>query len=587
MVSSLDTLEARRRRMNQQGLMFDVEGARSRYDQTMERGQQIAQQQNDIGMRERMQGQQLGAQMAMQGADIQSRYGLAAQEAKARERQAAQAFGHTMAQLNAEFGFKAGESNKDRSHVKSMADFEAQLREIASSNDFKRGLEKLAIEYGMSKEQATTAFERMLEGKQVDFEHQSQRDQSQHGYGQQDMRLQSQLGEQAAQSQFGRDAQMEGVRSRYDMLGNEQKFGFDTQKQQQASDLALRNQDQYWDRYRDENRGLNEQKFTQGQQQQVQQALMARSEQFDAAMDQAMTLHDSLNRRGRDGISEVQATLAQLEAEHTAGKWDDMEFLHHKLSLLPNLQKAASMANIVPQTKKVGDKEFWIDPTTKERIEVNQPERVRPLTPQERESGLIGFGPDNSARVVYQPKESAKDQDSQLLMPYKDAYGMALSQLTVEDPITMQKTIPKSSAVHDLAMEIATGQYRDRMPVSEPPLPNSPGGPSPQGQGMLQRPEAPRPQNTMQGAAAPGQSNTWLPDVIRKPPAPLPQNQMQAFQQAGMQQQPQQATPVENAAKFVYELRAQFPDLNTMPPQKRQELEQALDFIRRFKNGAQ
>jgi len=563
-------LQNQRQAMNSGGGVFDTVGNRSRYDQSMERGQQIAQQQNDIGMRERMQGRDLSTQMAMQGNDIQSRYGLAAQQAKIRERQAAQEFGQSMARLNAEFGFKAGESDKERSHVKTMADFEAQLREVASSNDFRRGLEKLAVEYGMSKEQATTAFERMLEGKQVDHSN---------------------------------AVDMVGVKSRYDMLGNDQKFGhdqqinqqqfgFDTQKQQQSSDLALRNQGQYWDRYRDENQALNEQKFTQQQQQAMQEINRRKDEQFEMALNEARGRSDNLNPHGQQLLREIEDGVAEIEATRASGRFDENEVRAAKQTLLGKIGQImqpqllqSKIQSIDPEGRVKG----WYD-QKKEWRELPPPNAnaVEPIPPEIAQRGGILRGPDGQPMQYISPQKPTSAAEIDPTIRRDEWISERLKQKT-NDPLNpggryvtpqeavaewkqIQQAFAEPSPVQQQALQqIDARGYSDR-PATEAEMRQ--GIPQRgQQQGMMQRgPQAqpPRPQNMMP-------------------------NQAQGFQQAGMQGgQPNQQQPpanpqvpveVQNAARFVRQIAAQYPDPNAMPPEVQRALEQALSIARQFNSG--
>ena len=78
---------------------------------------------------------------------------------------------------------------------------------------------------------------------------------------------------------------------------------------------------------------------------------------------------------------------------------------------------------------------------------------------------------------------------------------------------------------------------------------------------------------------------------------PRPQNMMpnagQSFQQAGIQGGNQQQPPVnpqvpvevQNAARFVQEMKAQYPDPNAMPPEAQRAIEQAVSIVRQFKSG--
>ena len=521
----IDTLAARRQAMNQGG-SFDRVGNRSRYDQSQQRQDEVLKQLNDQGMRERMQGRDLSTRMAMQGNEINSRYGLAAQEAKARERQAAQEFGHSMARLNAEFGFKSGEANKDRSHVKSMADFEAQLREVAASKDFQRGLERLAVEYGMSKEEATTAFNRMLEGKQVDFQNQTTRDQALHGFGQQDLRLQSQLGEQEAQSQFGRDAQMEGVRSRYDLLGQEQRFGHDRQLNEQKfgydktlSDMETERQFGYQDRQNDYAMGLNEQKFTQQQQQAMQEINRRKDEQFDMALNEARGRADNLNPHGQrllkeieDGVSEIEA-IAPKNGEEWARQAKQQLLGKIGQAMQPQLLQS-KIQTIDPEGKVKG----WYD-QKKEWRELPPPNAnsIEALPPDILMNGGVWRGPDGSPRGFIQPQKgtapgSASYQDDIKAIAEIAAKSQkpALDEETGRQmlgvdgkPLYVPLTWEEAEEKFELQRRRGQGQGDawgggDMNSNWAGGQPNQP----PQQQGMMQRgPQAqpPRPQNTMQG----------------------------------------------------------------------------------------
>ena len=124
----------------------------------------------------------------------------------------------------------------------------------------------------------------------------------------------------------------------------------------------------------------------------------------------------------------------------------------------------------------------------------------------------------------------------------------------------MQMQMPKATS----GMNPAMGAGGPMAPGAQMP---------PQQQGMMQRgPQAqpPRPQNMMP-------------------------NQAQGFQQAGMQGgQPNQQQPpanpqvpveVQNAARFVRQIAAQYPDPNAMPPEVQRALEQALSIARHFNSG--
>lgn len=596
---TFDTLQERRQRMNQQGRLFDREGNRSRYDATVERGDRQSEQLNDIAMRERLQRQQLGAEMAMQGADIQSRYGLAAQEAQARERQAAQEFGHAMAQLNSEQGFKAGESNKQRSHVKSMADFEAQLREVAASKDFKRGLERLAVEYGMSKEQAATAFERMMEGKQVDFANQQSRDQSLHGLGQQDMRLQSQLGEQAAQSQFGRDEQMEGVRSRYDMQKAEQgfgfdqaraesQFGFDTDLNKQQADLDLNRQEQYWDRYRDENRGLRELDFTQDQKAAEAEIARDKEAQFDTAINELRSRKGNLNPRGTELLNKIENGLAELDASE-AEQGHEVT-LHGKQQMMGLLSEAMSPQMLQKRTEKVGDLEFFYDKQGN-RVPVNREPKIIPLKPEHMANGFAAVDADGRVTHVGQASRTAESVDP------KEAYRQWTSDYiknnSVVDPESLNPRPPTAQE--------ASRQYFEMEEAWEANQRRQQGGaPQPQQGGVQQLPgqesaEVLRLKPFFDKAVAEGDELTarqlgqrmneirrGIPHAtpqqpgpqarpgLRQPAAPQqqpnqpnrPPNAMQGFQQGGMQGGAQggQQTTAPHPAQQLAEIAASNPE---------------------------
>ena len=543
---SIDALEARRQRMNQGG-PFDRMGNRSRYDQSQQRQDAVMQQANDIGMRERMQGRDLMTQIGMQQNDIASRYGLAAQEAKARERQAAQSFGHTMAQLNAEFGFKSGEANKERSHVKSMADFEAQLKEVASSKDFKRSLERLAVEYGMSKEKATTAFERMLQGKQVDHSN---------------------------------AVDMEGVKSRYDLLGNDQKFGhdqqlneqqfgfdtrrdaqqfgFDTQKNQQTSDLALRNQDQYWDRYRDENQALNTQKFTQNQQQAQARELQLRDQQLNAALDSSMMLYDNLDRQGKDALDKAQADLASINEDPHL---DDNEKMQARQQLvMPQLQKAMNPQRIVNYEKKYGDSMYLHLPGMK------QPEKLKDLKPPASipfEGGTIIQNPDGSIHSVLgrsQYQQQLKPGDDPRMLENKRRDEWIAEQQKIPQSVPGSAGLTRYPTFDEAADMWDRYQQRYNPSTAQPQTaPNRTGVGASTGQEQVIVPRSP--QSMMQGpqpmmqrgpqAQPPRPQNTINPDVAR-----FMQAHIQKAQSSGLSpEQYMQTLPPDQQQLFAQALR--------------------------------
>jgi hypothetical protein len=533
-------LQDNRAQMNQGGI-FDRVGNRSRYDQSQQRQDEVLQQLNDQAMRERMQGRDLSTQVAMQGNEINSRYGLAAQESKARERLAAQEFGHSMARLNAEFGFKSGEGNKERTHVKDMAGFEAQLKEIANSKDFQRDLSLLAVKFGMSEEQARNAFDRLLTQKGVENQYLQDNESQKHGFG-----LET-LG-----AEHANDTDMERVRSRYDMLANDQKFGqesqlasqqfgFDKEKTQMDRDLALRNQDSYWDRYSTENRGLNEQKFT--QEQKAAQANIDRQfdSQFDMALAETRGMKGNLTEAGDVLLNTIEEKVAEMQSSVQKGDMDAQWRRQAQQEIMGLIGQARQPNLLKPNTFQRGDKTFttdnknnWIElnPNANQVKELpnglvivyDNDGRPLPATPPRQSSSSGGQDYDafiEQARATLKRTHPVTNEE----LPYDEEKVRALAQKfradamgqgepPVIDPRYGNSGPPDNLRANQMMDEMNRGNRMFQGRQSGPPAAMMQRGPT--GGGPQQAPQPPRPQNTMQGQQA-------APQI-----APIEQQRLQA-----------------------------------------------------------
>lgn len=509
------TLENRRKMMNQGG-PFDRQGNAERYQQAMDRGMAIGQQGADNAARERLQIRDIAAQLGMQGNELRSRYDLTNLEGRQRQQLQGQSDAASMARLQSELGFRAGEGMMDRQHAGNMALLDAKLREQAADTDFDRQMKRLAAEYGISKEQATVAFQRAMQEKQQDFTNEKER---------------------------------MGLASHYDMRGAEQKFGFDTKLQGQDADLRLRNQESYWDRYQQENQALNEQRFTLDQKRAQQEIDQRKDEQFDMAINDLRGKYENLDDQGKGLLREVEAGLADIEAstEQNGQEWARAA----RQKLLGKVTQALRPERLKPTTFRRGDREFTVGPKG-EWMPVNQPERVRAMTAEEAANGILGFDQDMNPRIVAPPQRpstgSFKPDTSMQDMAKMKADFIAnmlktpKGQNALGAPVNY--TAPEAAGMFD---DFIASQMRPQQPQPPSPTPDmlqahqmmdqmnreralrgsapgqppmgpqqQPMGPQPQ-PGMLQRPQPPRPQNMMGGNPQAGAAPQGMQQAAMSP----------------------------------------------------------------------
>lgn len=390
-----------------------------------------------------------------------------------------------------------------------------------------------------------------------------------------EMRLLAELNEEAAKNKFDREAEMAGIRSRYDLQGHKEKFGFD----RTLSDMETDRQFGYLDRQNKLAVDLNEQKFTQQQKQALQEINLRKDEQFNMALNEARGRADNLNPHGQRLLKEIEDGVSEIEA--TAPKNGEEWARQAKQQLLGKIGQAmqpqllqSKIQTIDPEGKVKG----WYD-QKKEWRELPPPNAnaVEPVPPEIAQRGGILRGPDGQPMQYISPQKpmSAAEIDptirrdewitERLKQKTNDPLNPGGRYVTPQEAVAEWNQIQQSFAApnprqQQALQQIDANSYSER-PATEAAM----------RQGLMQRgPQAqpPRPQNMMPNAG-------------------------QSFQQAGMQGGNQQQPPVnpqvpvevQNAARFVQEMKAQYPDPNAMPPEAQRAIEQAVSIVRQFKSG--